>query len=198
MGIQYHTIHRSNTSKMYAFIAVLLLAVANAEDRIINGADASSTAIAPYQVSLQQSGSHFCGGTVISTTHVMSAGHCKINNFLSRFTVALGGIDYRYLDQQLSMSSWVVHPQFTQSNGINYDYSVITVSSAITLTPGVVEAATLPASGQIHRKRHHLRMGKDQGNRNRKQHPPNHPPMVELPIVEDAVCKSVWGRTSIT
>jgi len=131
---------------MYTFVAVLLLAVANAEERIINGADATSTAIAPYQVSLQQSGSHFCGGTVISTTHVMSAGHCKINSFLSRYTVALGGIDYTNLDQQLSMSSWVVHPQFTQSNGINYDYSVITVSSAITLSPGVVEAASLPTS----------------------------------------------------
>merc|ERR1711962_900183 len=138
----------TNGTKMYTFVALMLLAVARADERIINGEDATSTTVAPYQVSLQQSGSHFCGGTVISATHVMSAGHCKINGFLSRYTVALGGTDYRYLDQQLSMSSWVVHPQFTQSNGINYDYSVITVSSAITLTPGVVEAATLPASGQ--------------------------------------------------
>merc|ERR1712136_493912 len=30
---------------------------------------------------------------------------------------------------------------------------------------------------RIHWKRHHLRMGKDQGNWNRKQHSPNHPPM---------------------
>ena len=117
---------------------IIFVAVARADERIINGADATSTAVAPWQVSLQQSGSHFCGGTVISATHVMSAGHCKINGFLSRYTVALGGTDYRYLDQQLSMSSWVVHPQFTQTNGINYDYSVITVSSAITLSPGVV------------------------------------------------------------
>ena len=63
--------YRSNQITSHIFIKY--------QDRIINGADAPSTAIAPYQVSLQQSGSHFCGGTVISTTHVMSAGHCKIN-----------------------------------------------------------------------------------------------------------------------
>merc|ERR550519_1810963 len=102
------TEERTGTNKMYTFVALLLLAAANAEDKIIGGSAVTSTADAPWQVSLQQSGCHFCGGTVISPTHVMSAGHCKINGFLSRYTVALGGIDYTNLDQQLSMSSWVV------------------------------------------------------------------------------------------
>jgi len=184
---------------MYTFVALMLLAVARADERIINGEDATSTAVAPYQVSLQQSGSHFCGGTVISATHVMSAGHCKINGFLSRYTVALGGTDYRYLDQQLSMSSWVVHPQFTQTNGINYDYSVITVSSAITLTPGVVEAATLPASGQEFTGNAIISgWGKTKGTGIGSNTLPTTLQWVELPILEDSVCKSVWGRSSIT
>merc|ERR1712135_7138 len=55
----------------------MLLAVANAEDRIVNGEDATSTSQSPWQVSLQQSGAHFCGASLISSRHVMSAGHCK-------------------------------------------------------------------------------------------------------------------------
>ena len=184
---------------MYTFVAVLLLAVANAEERIINGADATSTKIAPWQVSLQQSGSHFCGGTVISATHVMSAGHCKTSNIVSRFTVNVGGVDYRNLDQQLSMSNWVVHPQFTQRGGINYDYSVITVSSAITLSPGFVEAATLPASGQEFTGNAIISgWGKTKGSGIGSNTLPTTLQWVELPILSDAECKAVWGRSSIT
>merc|ERR1712136_618349 len=118
---------------------------ARADERIINGEDATSTAVAPYQVSLQQSGSHFCGGTVISSTHVMSAGHCKINGFLSRYTVALGGTDYRYLDQQLSMSIGLsIHnsPELTESTTIT--------QSSLSAVPSPLpqELSKLPPSQQ--------------------------------------------------
>merc|ERR1712136_659016 len=96
-------------------------------------------------------------------------------------------------DQQLSMSSWVVHPQFTQSNGINYDYSVITVSSAITLSPGVVEAATLPAAGQEFTGNAIISgWGKTKGTGIGSSTLPTTLQWVELPILEDSVCKSVW------
>lgn len=62
---------------MLAF-AVLLLATANAlpSSRIING-EAAKEHEFPWQVSLQStSGSHFCGGSVIDTTWVVTAAHC--------------------------------------------------------------------------------------------------------------------------
>ena len=97
------------------------------------------------------------------------------------------------------MSSWVVHPQFTQSNGINYDYSVITVSGAITLSPGVVEAASLPAAGQDFTGNAIISgWGKTKGTGIGSNTLPTTLQIVELPILEDSVCKSVWGRSSIT
>merc|ERR1712136_137395 len=51
---------------------------------------------------------------------------------------------------------------------------------------------------RIHWKRHHLRMGKDQGNWNRKQHTPNHPPMGRTPNPFRSNLQISLGRSSIT
>merc|ERR1712183_260803 len=149
MGSSFKLQLKVKTRKMNAFVAVLLLAVAvSANERIIGGQDATSTSQAPFQVSLQQSGSHFCGASLISTTHVMSAGHCKISGAIARTTVAMEGLQYTTLAQKFSVASWEVHPDFIQSAIINYDYSVITLTSAVTLKSGVVETIALPAEGQ--------------------------------------------------
>merc|ERR1711922_46477 len=128
-------------TRMKVFVAVLLLA----DERIIGGSDASSPV--PFQVSLQSGGSHFCGASLLSTTHVMSAGHCRISGWQFA-TVALEGLQSNNLAQQMKISTWVVHPDFTQSAIINYDYSVITLKSAVTLKSGLVETIALPAAGQ--------------------------------------------------
>merc|ERR1712002_821251 len=116
-----------------------------ADERIIGGSDATSPV--PFQVSLQSGGSHFCGASLLSTTHVMSAGHCRISGWQFA-TVALEGLQSNNLAQQMKISTWVVHPDFTQSTIINYDYSVITLKSAVTLKSGLVETIALPAAGQ--------------------------------------------------
>ena len=32
----------------------------------------------PYQVSMEENGEHFCGGSIITPRHVLTAGHCFI------------------------------------------------------------------------------------------------------------------------
>lgn len=44
-------------------------------DRIVGGYEIDITEV-PYQASLQYSGSHFCGGCIISTRWILSAAHC--------------------------------------------------------------------------------------------------------------------------
>merc|ERR1712135_273116 len=61
----------------FCLFALVAAATAAPSSRIVNGEAATSTAVAPWQVSLQRSGSHFCGGSIISAGFVMSACHCN-------------------------------------------------------------------------------------------------------------------------
>ncbi|GLD66524.1 trypsin-3 [Lates japonicus] len=76
---------------MKAFIVLALFAVAYAapiedeDDKIVGGYECRKNSV-PYQVSLN-SGYHFCGGSLISSTWVVSAAHC----YKSRIQVRLGG-----------------------------------------------------------------------------------------------------------
>ncbi|XP_015037024.2 chymotrypsin-1-like [Drosophila pseudoobscura] len=49
------------------------------QSRVINGEDAE-VGLAPYQVSLQIGGFHFCGGSIITPFWVISAAHCLIEH----------------------------------------------------------------------------------------------------------------------
>lgn len=46
-------------------------------DGKIVGGEPASEGDFPYIVSLQQGGSHFCGGTLIDSTTVVTAAHCS-------------------------------------------------------------------------------------------------------------------------
>jgi len=181
---------------MYTFVALMILAVANAEERIVNGEDATSTSQSPWQVSLQQAGSHFCGASLISSKHVMSAGHCKINFALQRTTVAFEGLDTRTLAQQFKAAAWEVHPEFTQTLLINFDFSVITLDGTATLKPGVVEAITIPTSDMVFTGDAFISgWGKLTGDNNVL---PTTLQIESIPIISDELCAETWGARRIT
>merc|ERR1712135_57797 len=186
--------HQGN--KMYTFVALMLLAVANAEDRIVNGEDATSTSQSPWQVSLQQSGAHFCGASLISSRHVMSAGHCKITGAIARTTIAFEGLDYRSLAQNLKALKWVQHPEFTQTLLINFDYSVITLDGSAVLKPGVVEAITIPTPDMVFTGMAYISgRGKLSGDNNVL---PTTLQIEQIPILSDEECAETWGARRVT
>merc|ERR1712002_769760 len=164
-----------------------------ADERIIGGSDATSPV--PFQVSLQSGGSHFCGASLLSTTHVMSAGHCRISGWQFA-TVALEGLQSNDLAQQMKISTWVVHPDFTQSTIINYDYSVITLRSAVTLKSGLVETIALPAAGQEFSGVGTISGWGKIGGRNPVL--PINLQITDVPLMADRDCAAVWGSFRIT
>lgn len=56
---------------------------------IVGGVEASAGEF-PYIVSLQQGGSHFCGGSLYSSTVVITAAHCSTGISPSQVTVTGG------------------------------------------------------------------------------------------------------------
>merc|ERR1711909_36057 len=126
---------------LYVTLFALVAAAAAApSSRIVNGQDAVSTAVAPWQVSLQKSGSHFCGGSVIAAGFVMSACHCK-QTFGA--DVAMGTTDYTD-PKVLIRGTFTCHPQYSTSPSTDYDYSIVTLASNVDLSDNDISALPSP------------------------------------------------------
>ncbi|XP_035688123.1 trypsin-like [Branchiostoma floridae] len=129
----------------FALLALVSYAAAEGyEDRIVGGAEATPGAF-PWQVSLQRSGSHFCGGTLLNSQWVLSAAHC-LN---SAITVVAGEHDLSRNEgheQRRSVERIILHPNFN-SNTLDNDIMLIKLSSPVTINSWV-SPASLPGLGE--------------------------------------------------
>merc|ERR1719411_2366097 len=114
---------------------------ANTADRIVGGAATEQNEY-PWQVGLVSAGgSHpWCGGTLISPQHVLTAAHCTAGRTPSSLAVLVG--EHRTDDNsftRVSLSKITDHPQYN-SNTIDNDFSILTLSSPVSLTTKVSPA----------------------------------------------------------
>jgi trypsin len=61
------------------------------ENDIVGGTTASAGDF-PFIVSLQRSGSHFCGGTLLNANTVLTAAHCAVGQTASSLSVRAGSL----------------------------------------------------------------------------------------------------------
>merc|ERR1711970_1641288 len=135
-----HERYRMPSTMMYVVLfAVASIAAAAPSSRIINGEPVPDTSIAPWTVSLQKSGSHFCGGSLIASGYVMSACHCKQS---TGATVAMGSIEYHNPKYQ-SHGMFQCHPDWN-SNIMDYDFSIITLSNPVDVNDPDLQAIPIP------------------------------------------------------
>ncbi|KAM3613603.1 uncharacterized protein V6R79_002129 [Siganus canaliculatus] len=127
---------------MKVLILLALFAAAYAEDdKIIGGYECTKNAL-PYQASLNV-GYHFCGGSLISSSWVLSAAHC----YQSSIQVRLGEHNIATsegTEQYISSSKVIRHPSYN-SYTLNNDIMLIKLRSAATLN-SYVNTVALPSS----------------------------------------------------
>jgi trypsin len=64
----------------------------NGSQEDIVGGTAASAGDFPFIVSLQRSGSHFCGGTLLNANTVLTAAHCASGQTASTLSVRAGSL----------------------------------------------------------------------------------------------------------
>lgn len=72
-------VHSSHSKEKVGGIEVVIPENVNYDNnlnwRVVGGSNAALGQF-PYIVSLRRSGSHFCGGTIVSNVYIISAAHC--------------------------------------------------------------------------------------------------------------------------
>ncbi|XP_011693610.1 PREDICTED: chymotrypsin-1-like [Wasmannia auropunctata] len=119
---------------------IILLAVAIAQqaycdepERIVGG-DMATLGQFKYQVSLQSYGEHICGGSIISSTHILTAAHCVNDDFYTNGMVVVSGLTNLATNGEKHEIKCIrIHPSYTgeKESGWKDDIAVITLKKPI-------------------------------------------------------------------
>lgn len=100
------------------------------DGRIVNGVDTSIEAH-PYQVSLQRlSGFHFCGGSIIDATTIVTAAHCLQKTSPSQIQVRLGSTYFNRDGIVKRVRALRIHPGYNDRTNVN-DVAVIKLIDSV-------------------------------------------------------------------
>ncbi|XP_053600072.1 trypsin-7-like [Plodia interpunctella] len=111
----------------------------------------------PYQVSLYYSNEFSCGGSIVSESYVLTAGHCvlpyptyKFNFNPKDYHIRVGS---SYMDgrggKKYNINAITVHPEYCKLCDFDYDIAVMKLSTKIALNGITVKTVQLPESGKF-------------------------------------------------
>ncbi|XP_012252436.2 trypsin delta-like [Athalia rosae] len=134
-----------NRSRRFSlFSCVLFLTVVTTSNalpnlsRIVGGVTAADGAF-PWQVILRSSGVFFCGGTIVTDRHVVSAAHCfsdTSSKSVNNLAVISGTNSLDNGGQAHAVAKITKHPKYIGKTDFwKYDVAVLTLRAPIAITP---------------------------------------------------------------
>ncbi|VEN34354.1 unnamed protein product [Callosobruchus maculatus] len=93
----------------------------------------------PYQVSIQNNGEHFCGGSIINTKYILTAAHCVCDDTMKENLTVRVGSSYRGRGGLIYKVKHIHgHPKY---NFVYYDIAILELSEALKYGDGVKNIA---------------------------------------------------------
>ena len=102
----------------------------------IVGGSAANIADFPWQVSLQ-SGGHFCGGSILNQSWILTAAHCVEGTSASSLRVRAGATTWSTGGQLRAVSRVIVHPSYNGDETRGFDIALLQLSSPLSYTTTV-------------------------------------------------------------
>ncbi|XP_064537792.1 trypsin delta [Drosophila montana] len=118
------------------------------DGRIVGGT-ATTISSFPWQISLQRSGSHSCGGSVYSANIIVTAAHCLQSVSASSLQVRAGSTNWNSGGTQVQVAAFRNHEGYNANTMVN-DIAVIRLSSSLALSSTIKAiglASSAPANG---------------------------------------------------
>jgi len=169
-------------------------------DRIVGGQAAAGPI--PWQVSVRQcqsGGCHFCGGTILDETTIMSAAHCFTNGqSMSGYYITAGVVNRMGTGGQTIEIEKGVWNSAMPYSGNNNDFIILKLKSALTFNENVGPAC-LPEAGYAPETSGQTCFVSGWGTlQSGAQSLPQSLQWVAVPTVTNAQCAQAYGSTITT